>query len=56
MEPDQPAHPDQLHITVAVTVTRRPGWRIAGIAISVLQLPEIVIQLVRLVLRAAGHQ
>jgi hypothetical protein len=56
VEPDHPPHPDQLHVTVAVTVTRRPGWRTAGIAVSLLQLPEIVIHLIRLVLRATGHQ
>ncbi len=56
MEPDHPPHPDHLHVTVAVTVTPRPGWRTVGIVIGVLQAPETLIQLIRLVLRAAGHQ
>jgi hypothetical protein len=56
VEPHHPADPDRLHVTVAVTVPPRPGWRTAGIAISVLQLPETLIQLIRLVLRATGHQ
>ena len=56
VESEHPPHRDELHVTVAVTVTRRPGWRTAGIAVSLLQLPEVVIQLIRLVLRATGHQ
>jgi hypothetical protein len=47
--------PTRLHVTVTVSLHRRFGWLMTGVAVGALQLPGVILAAAGLVLRALHH-
>lgn len=45
------SRPTQVRINVTVTLPQRLSWLLAGIALGALRVPDLVVELTRLVLR-----
>ncbi len=55
MEPERPPRPTRIQIDVRLSLPRRLGWLLAGVSIGTVHLPDLVVQVARLILHATGH-
>ncbi|WP_433616193.1 hypothetical protein ACQP2P_13960 [Dactylosporangium sp. CA-139114] len=56
MAPDDPPPPAHVRVDVTVTLHRRLGWLLAGVALGGLPVPDLVVRLAGLILLAIHNR